>query len=179
MKLYKEQKNTIYELQKELDLSINTLYNYARGRTDIDKMQIGTLIKMAKLEHKEPISLYYAMKEYIGDEQMDIYNEIMQSLKELDATISTLARAGQEYGRAFATYRVELSKELVKLKSEGYAITLAENIARGKTGIAKLKYEEISKEAIYKANLEKVNAIKLRIKVLTNQYDKEWGNANN
>lgn len=68
MKLYKEQKNTIYELQKELDLSINTLYNYARGRTDIDKMQIGTLIKMAKLEHKEPISLYYAMKEYIGDE---------------------------------------------------------------------------------------------------------------
>ena len=40
MKLYKEQKNTIYELQKELDLSINTLYNYARGRTAIDKKKI-------------------------------------------------------------------------------------------------------------------------------------------
>ena len=65
MKLYKEQKNTIYELQKELDLSINTLYNYARGRTDIDKMQIGTLISIARLEHKEPMELYNDMKTYL------------------------------------------------------------------------------------------------------------------
>ena len=65
MKLYKEQKNTIYELQKELDLSINTLYNYARGRTDIDKMQIGTLISIARLEHKEPMELYNDMKMYL------------------------------------------------------------------------------------------------------------------
>lgn len=65
MKLYKEQKNTIYELQKELDLSINTLYNYARGRTDIDKMQIGTLINIARLERKEPMELYNDMKIYL------------------------------------------------------------------------------------------------------------------
>lgn len=65
MKLYKEQKNTIYELQKQLDLSINTLYNYARRRTDIDKMQIGTLIKMATIEEQDPIKLYYEMKEYL------------------------------------------------------------------------------------------------------------------
>ena len=65
MKLYKEQKNTIYELQKELDLSINTLYNYARGKTDIDKMQIGTLINIARLEHKEPMELYNDMKIYL------------------------------------------------------------------------------------------------------------------
>ena len=35
-------------------------------------------------------------------------------------------------------------------------------------------YEEISKEAIYKSNLEVINAIKLNIKVLMNQYDKEY-----
>lgn len=110
---------------------------------------------------------------------MNIYNEIMNSLSELDITISTLSKTGQDYGKAFTDYRIALSKELVKLKEEGYAISLAENIARGKTEIAKLKYEEISKEAIYKANLEKINAIKLRIKVLTNQYDKEWGSSNN
>ena len=110
---------------------------------------------------------------------MDLYREIIKSLEELDITISTLSKTGQDYGRAFTNYRIALSEELVKLKQEGYAISLAENIARGKPEIAKLKYEEISKEAIYKANLEKINAIKLRIKVLTNQYDKEWGNSNN
>lgn len=109
---------------------------------------------------------------------MDLYREIMKSLEELDITISTLSKAGQDYGNAFTNYRIALSEELVKLKQEGYAISLAENIARGKPNIAKLKYEEIYKEAIYKANLEKINAIKLRIKVLTNQYDKEWGNSN-
>lgn len=109
---------------------------------------------------------------------MDLYREIMKSLEELDITISILSKAGQDYGKAFTDYRIALSEELVKLKQEGYAISLAENIARGKPNIAKLKYEEIYKEAIYKANLEKINAIKLRIKVLTNQYDKEWGNSN-
>ena len=110
---------------------------------------------------------------------MDLYREIIKSLEELDITISILSKAGQDYGKAFTDYRIALSEELVKLKQEGYAISLAENIARGKPNIAKLKYEEIYKEAIYKANLEKINAIKLRIKVLTNQYDKEWGNSNN
>lgn len=109
---------------------------------------------------------------------MDIYSDIMKSLEELDITISTLERTGYEYGKAFTNYRIALSEELVKLKQEGYAISLAENIARGNPKIARLKLEEITKEAIYKANLEKINAIKLRIKVLTNQYDKEWGNSN-
>ena len=76
MKLYKEQKNTIYELRVSISdfisailssvcLFINTLYNYARGRTDIDKMQIGTLISIARLEHKEPMELYNDMKTYL------------------------------------------------------------------------------------------------------------------
>lgn len=66
MKLYKEQKNTIYELQKQLDLSINTLYKYARKQTSIDKMPIGTLLGIAKIEEIEPIKLYYDMEEYLN-----------------------------------------------------------------------------------------------------------------
>ena len=66
MKLYKEQKNTIYELQKQLDLSINTLYKYARKQTSIDKMPIGTLLGIAKIEDIEPIKLYYDMEEYLN-----------------------------------------------------------------------------------------------------------------
>lgn len=65
MRLYKNQKNTLYELQKQLGLSINTLYNYARGITDIDKMQIGTLVRMATLEEQDPVKLYYEMKKYL------------------------------------------------------------------------------------------------------------------
>lgn len=65
-RLYKDQKNTMYELQFKLGLSINTLYKYARKETSIDKMPIGVLIGLAKLENKEPIKLYYEMEDYLN-----------------------------------------------------------------------------------------------------------------
>ena len=63
-------------------------------------------------------------------------------------------------------------------KANGMPVTIAYDIARGRKEVADAKFEELSTEAIYKANLENINALKLRIKVLENQYDKEWGNTN-
>ena len=105
---------------------------------------------------------------------MDLINQVFQLQKELDMSISKLAQTGEDYARAYTDYRVALAKELVKLKDEGYAITLAGDISRGKPEIARLKFKEISTEALYKANLERINALKLEIKILSNQIDKEW-----
>ena len=107
---------------------------------------------------------------------MDIVNQINYLQKQLDKSIKLLRQTGEQYAKAYTDYRVALAKELLLLKDEGYAITLAGDIARGKPEIAKLKFNEISKEAIYKANLESINALKIEIKVLSNQYDKEWSN---
>lgn len=109
---------------------------------------------------------------------MDLVNQIQYLQKQLDISIKALRKTGEDYARAYTDYRVALAKELLELKNEGYAITLAGDIARGRTEIAKLKFKEISAEAIYKANLESINALKLQLKVLMNQYDKEWGNNN-
>lgn len=108
--------------------------------------------------------------------EYDLYNELMQKSKELDISIKSLRKTGNDYAEAYTNYRMELAKELLKLKAEGYAITLAGDIARGKPEIAHLKYQEIAKEAIYKANLESINAIKLQIKLIQSQLDKEWSN---
>lgn len=105
---------------------------------------------------------------------MDLVNQVFQLQKELDKSIDLLAKSGEEYASAYTSYRMALAKELIKLKDEGYAITLAGDISRGKSEIARLKFMEISKEAIYKANLERINALKLEIKILSNQIDKEW-----
>jgi len=108
--------------------------------------------------------------------ELDLYNELMQKSKELDISIKSLRKTGQDYATAYTNYRVALAEELLKLKAEGYAITLAGDIARGKREIAHLKFEEISKEAIYKANLESINAIKLQIKLLSEQLSREYSN---
>lgn len=107
---------------------------------------------------------------------MDLQNEREYKNKLLDASIKELAKTGREYAKAYTEYRIALAKELVRLKDEGYAITLASDIARGKPEIARLKFEEISKEAVYKANQETINALKLQIKILENQIGREWSN---
>lgn len=110
---------------------------------------------------------------------MDLYNEIQEKCRLLDNSIKMLRKTGSDYAKAYTDYRVALAKELLVLKNEGYAITLAGDIARGKQEIAHLKFEEISKEAIYKANIESINVLKLQIKVLENQLEREYGNDNN
>ena len=106
---------------------------------------------------------------------MDIYNELQEKSRLLDNSIKMLRKTGSEYAKAYTDYRVALAKELLILKDEGYAITLAGDIARGKQEIAHLKFEEISKEAIYKANMESINVLKLQIKILENQIEREYG----
>lgn len=107
---------------------------------------------------------------------MDLTNELNNLINKLDISVKSLRKTGSEYAKAYTDYRVALAKELMILKEEGYAITLAGDIARGKPEIAKLKFKEISSEAIYKANQESINALKLQIKIIQEQINKEWGN---
>lgn len=110
---------------------------------------------------------------------MDLFNELTSLNNQLKASLKQLRKTGTDYAKAYSEYRMALAKELLILKDEGYAITLAGDIARGKPEIARLKFEEISKEAIYKANQESINVIKLQIKIIQSQLDKEYNNLQN
>ena len=105
---------------------------------------------------------------------MDLYNELNNLISKLDVSVKSLRKTGSEDAKAYTDYRVALAKELMILKEEGYAITLAGDIARGKPEIAKLKFKEISTEAIYKANQEAINSTKLKIKIIQEQLNKEY-----
>ena len=106
---------------------------------------------------------------------MDLVNELNKLIAKLDISVKSLRNTGSDYAKAYTDYRVALAKELMILKEEGYAITLAGDIARGKPEIARLKFKEISTEAIYKANQESINALKLQIKIIQEQINKEYG----
>ena len=105
---------------------------------------------------------------------MDLVNELNNLSNKLSLSIKSLIKTGKDYAKAYTDYRVALAKELMILKEEGYAITLAGDIARGKPEIARLKFKEISSEAIYKANQESINALKLQIKIIQEQINKEY-----
>lgn len=106
---------------------------------------------------------------------MDLYLDLRKQLEKLDIGIEELKRSGKAYAKAYTDYRIALAQELIRLKDNGTPVTIAYDIARGKREIAHLKFEEICNEALYKANLESINATKLHIRIIQNQIDKEYG----
>ena len=105
---------------------------------------------------------------------MDIQMEIQKKLKQLDVSVKELRNTGSRYAESYTNYRIAVAKELVMLRDDGVPVTIAFDVARGKPEIAKLKFNEIRDEAIYLANKESIMAIKLEIKILENQLQREY-----
>ncbi len=109
---------------------------------------------------------------------MDLYNELEIKQKQLDYSLKELPKLGQKYAEAYTNYRMELAKELLRLKSEGMPVTIAYDIARGDSNVAKYKFEEIANESLYLACKEAINVKKLEIKIIQEQINKDWSNTN-
>lgn len=86
-------------------------------------------------------------------ELTDITQEIYRVSKLLDALPKKIFEAAREFSKAESEYRMELSKELFRLKQEGnMPVTLIPDIARG--NLTQLKYMRDLKEAEWKAAIE-------------------------
>lgn len=107
---------------------------------------------------------------------MDLYNELMLKQQQLDYSLKQMPILAKKYAEAYTNYRIELAKELTRLKNDGMAVTIAYDIARGKPEVAKLKFEEIANEGLYNACKESINVKKLEIKILQEQINKEYSN---
>ena len=56
-------------------------------------------------------------------------------------------------------------------------VTLINQVIYGYEEIAKLRFERDTAQVKYNANLEYINTLKLQIRILANQLDKEYGNT--
>lgn len=65
-KLYKNQKHSLYEMQKILGLDCKRLYRYADKTIDIEKIPINIILGISNIEKIEPNELFKEMKEYLG-----------------------------------------------------------------------------------------------------------------
>lgn len=109
---------------------------------------------------------------------MDLQNEINMKLKYLDNAIKMLRKTGSEYAGAEKEYKIAVCKKALELKDGGMPVTLIQLVIYGYPEIATLRFKRDSAESIYKANLESINALKLEIKIIQNQIDKEYGGIN-
>lgn len=99
---------------------------------------------------------------------MELLQEIEQLYAQLELSISTARKYDLEYAERERAYRVELSKRLVELRAQGQAVTHLADIARGEKNIA---------EGMRNSARETINYLKLKLRCLDAQLQREWGNT--
>lgn len=106
----------------------------------------------------------------------DLYNELNQKIKELNISIQSLRKTGTEFAEAERDYKIKLREEALKLRAEkGMPVTLIQQVVYGVPEVAQKRFARDVKEAVYQANQEAINSIKLQIRVIENQLNREWG----
>lgn len=109
---------------------------------------------------------------------MDLYNQLNQKLNELDVSIKSLRNTGSEYAKAERDYKVLLRQECLKMRDEGAAIGMITMTCYGIPSVAEKRFKRDIAESIYKANQEAINSIKLQIRILESQIEREWSFSN-
>lgn len=108
----------------------------------------------------------------------DLYNELAKKTEELNISIKKLRQTGTEYAEAEKEYKIILRQEALKLRAEkGMPVTLIQQVVYGVPEVAEKRFQRDVKEAIYKANQEAINTIKLQMRILESQLQREWSST--
>lgn len=106
---------------------------------------------------------------------MELYFELQNKTKQLEISIKQLRASGTEYATAERDYKVLLRQECLKLRDEGMAIGMIDKTCYGIPSVAEARFKRDVAETVYRANLEAINSIKLQMRILENQLQREWG----
>lgn len=107
---------------------------------------------------------------------MDLITELNLKTKQLDKAILDLRQNGTAYAEAEKNYKMLLRTECLKLRDEGMAIGMIDKTCFGIPSVAEARYKRDVCEAIYKANQEAINSIKLQMRLIGEQISREWVN---
>ena len=166
VEITKEQKKTNKDYEKAFDYLLS---KFDEINTEIEKE--------IYLEFKEAIdNLKKNFEEWCI---IDLYNELESKIQELEISIRSLRKTGQKYAEAERDYKILLRQEVLKLRDEGQAIGVITLTCYGIPSVAEARFKRDTAEAIYKANLEAISTIKLQIRVLENQINREFGMEGN
>ena len=107
---------------------------------------------------------------------MDLMEDLNIKIKELNTSIKSLRKTGTEYAEAERAYKVCLREHALRLRSEkDMPVTLIQQVVYGVHEVAENRFVRDVAEAVYVANKEAIASIKLQIKIIENQINREFG----
>lgn len=108
---------------------------------------------------------------------MDLYNDISILIDRLNTGVVKLKQYGKELAETERDYKVTLRQEALKLRTEqDMPVTLINQIIYGIPTVADKRFKRDVAETMYNVAQENINSIKLQLRILENQLQREWGN---
>ncbi|MBR4743566.1 MAG: hypothetical protein IK082_05160 [Oscillospiraceae bacterium] len=107
----------------------------------------------------------------------DLFEELQAKTRQLDASIKQLRKNGTEYAEAERDYKVLLRTECLRLRDEGMAIGMIQLTCYGIPSVAEARVRRDIAQVVYEANQEAIQAIKLQMRLIESQIQREWGQA--
>ena len=108
---------------------------------------------------------------------MDLWEELSQKRNLLDKAIKDLASNGYDLAAKERDYKIAINKKALELRAEDTPVTLINTIIYGYEDIAALRFNRDIAQVKYNSNLEYINTIKLQIRIIENQLQREYGNT--
>jgi len=105
----------------------------------------------------------------------DLYEELQSKTRQLDLSIKQLRKSGTDYAQAEKNYKILLRSECLKLRDDGMAIGMIDKTCYGIPSVAEARFKRDVAKTVYDANLEAINSIKLQLRLLEGQINREWG----
>lgn len=109
---------------------------------------------------------------------MDLFNDLQALTNRLNQSIKLLAKYGRELAETEKDYKITLRQEALKLRAEkGMPVTLIQQVVYGVPEVADKRYKRDVAEAMYQTAQENINSIKLQMRVIEGQLNREWSNT--
>lgn len=105
---------------------------------------------------------------------MDLYEELQHKTNQLDYSVKQLRENGTNYAQAEKDYKILLRSECLKLRDDGMAIGMIDKTCYGIPSVAEARFKRDVAEAVYRANQEAINSLKLQMRLIESQISREW-----
>lgn len=104
----------------------------------------------------------------------ETFLELREKMDLLDKALLEIKPRGVELAQAECNYKTALAAKMLELRAEGMPATITPDLARGDAHVAELRLKRDVAEALYKSAYEGINILKLSIKILESEIDREY-----
>ena len=104
----------------------------------------------------------------------DLYAERKAIIDELVEECETMRNSGCQLAHNESEYRKAVRVETLKERMEGTPVPVISDLVRGIPYVAELRDALKCSEAIYKSSQEKINVLKLRLRIVEEDISRDW-----